>query len=487
MRRLALVFSAALVASSSCIAAPAYVEGTAGGGGTGTGAGGGAGPGTGAGGAGGEGGVTQIDPPAPAWCRFHGTVNNETLFDLRRAPADKGLVGGGGFTGPLVFDQALTPLGSSDGYIAYFDQSGEPGGAYQVGASQIGVVGSLVVSDAGQVFGLGTLVGDLGAFVGDGSEDLFAFEAGVGPVLAAGTALSDGLFDGQTFGSFAYLTGDSDAPGLDLGTGAISSGGVVAGLDLATSSVVWAIPLGAGNAPGSGHNIKVTASGDAWASVALGGPGLTDVVCNGENLVTTAPRQPALLKLGPDGVCTRGRLLPSEMFEDLDLAVLDGERPVLSGHFTGTMIVDGVEATSQAGLEDAFFAVFDDNGDLVTLTTYGGLGTETPNELVLDAAGDAYVVGEFLGSFRAGTMTAESLPDGAQAVFVLKMAPTGQIRWATAFGGDGYQAASALVLDVDGNLFVGGHTAGSIACASPAPQIVGGTDIFIMRFDAATL
>jgi hypothetical protein len=175
------------------------------------------------------------------------------------------------------------------------------------------------------------------------------------------------------------------------------------------------------------------------------------------------------------------------MFEDLDLAVLDGERPVLSGHFTGTMSLDGFDATSQDGLEDAFFAVFDESANVVTFTTYGGSGTETPNELVLDAAGNAFIAGEFLGSFRAGTMTAESLADGDQDLFVVKMTPGGAILWAAAFGGDGYQAASGLVLDADENLFVGGRSAGSIACASPAPEVAGGIDIFLMRFDAATL
>jgi hypothetical protein len=481
MRRVALVLVA-----SSCVAAPSYVGGTGGSGGAGAGS---SVSGSSAGGFGGAGGVVQVDPPAPALCRFHGTVNNESLYDLRRNPSGNGLVAGGGFSGPLVFDSAITAASISDGYVARLDVDGNANGAVKVGITESGSVGAVIPTDSGRTLAVGTLRGDIAPLMGDpgATEDAFITDPDSMPILVAGTAAADGLFDGQAFGGHAFVTGDSDAAGLDLGTGPLSSGGFVAVLDLARYEITAALPLGAGSVAGSGHNVRVTSSGEAWASVALGGPGVTDVVCNGESLVTTAPRQPAILKVGSDGVCTVGRVLPSSIFEDVDLAVIDGTSPVLSGYFTGAMTIDGIEVTSDGDLYNAFLAVFDAEANLASLTAYGGPGAETTNEIIIDDLDRVFVTGQFTGSFRAGTMTAESYPDGEQDIFVMRFTRAGDIVWATAFGGPGYQASSAIAIDEHGNLFVGGNTLGSIACASPAPELVGETDIFLMRFDAATL
>lgn len=455
-------------------------------GGATTDAGGAGGGTTGVGGAGGGAGGS-IAPPLPSWCRFYGTSDEETIWDVRVAADGTSLVGAGQFAGKLALDPSVSVAGATDGFLARFDLQGEPLDVAPLGASEEGVLNVAVAVAPNRVVGLGSFKGTAGSFTSDasGNLDLVATDFASGPLFAAGTTSADRTTDGDARGDRLVLTGDCPA-GLDFGTGPLNSGGYVAFVDLASESVDHAIALGAGSSPGSGHMARFDGEGNVWASAVLGGPGVTDVVCAGRPLVTEAPGQSALLRLGPDGTCLVGRVLPTALLENADLILAEGARPVLSGRFSGTLDVDGLTATATGTETDAFVLFFDEAAQATRLTAYGGLGAEKPNEVVVSPSGFVFVVGEFAGEMVVGTEHASSVED-EDDVYVLKLSPTGEPLWLRAFGGAGRQSATALTFDAQGDLFVGGNAEGSLACASPAPASAGLDDFYLMRFDADTL
>lgn len=444
--------------------------------------------GAGAGGAGGDGGGGgTIAAPLPSWCRFYGTGDEETIWDVRLAGDGKSLVGAGQFAGNLPLDVTVSAAGANDGFLARFDLAGEPTDVAPLGASEEGVLNVAVAAAPNRVVGLGSFKGTAGPFTSDanGNVDLIATDFTDGPLVTAGTSGADRTTDGDAFGGRLVLTGDCPA-GLDFGTGALNSGGYIAFVDIAGETVEHAVALGAGSSPGSGHMARFDATGNVWASAVLGGPGVTDVVCGGQPLVTEAPGQSALLQLAPDGTCAVGRVLPTALLENADLVVIDGARPALSGRFSGNLEVDGFSATSTGTETDAFVLFFDETGQATGLTAYGGLGAEKPNEVVVSPSGFVFVVGEFAGEMTVGDEHASSVED-EDDVFVLKLSPTGEPLWLRAFGGAGRQSATALTFDAEGDLFVGGNAEGSLACASPAPASAGLDDFYLMRFDADSL
>ena len=163
-----------------------------------------------------------------------------------------------------------------------------------------------------------------------------------------------------------------------------------------------------------------------------------------------------------------------------------GARPALSGRFLGDLDVDDFHATSSGTETDAFVLFLDEQTKATGLTTYGGLGAEKPNEVVVAPSGFVFVVGEFAGELVVGDVHASSVED-EDDVFVLKLSPAGEPVWFRAFGGVGRQTATALTFDAAGDLFVGGNAQGSLACASPAPESAGADDFYLMRFDADSL
>jgi hypothetical protein len=443
------------------------------------------GGGAGGDGVGGGGGYGSTDPPLPVWCRFYGGASSEALWDVR--PQGDSLVGAASFAGSFSLPDAVSAEGSSDGLLLRLDVEGNAAVLAQVGATVDGGLNSAIVAGADRVVGAGSFAGEVGAFVSEPMGSVDALVMDEGGALTVGTSTSaDVIVDGDAARGRLVLTGVSGV-GLDLGTGPASSAGFIAFADLATGSVDRVVALGAGSSGGSGHMARFSPAGDAvWASAVLGGPGITDVVCGGAPVVTEAPGQSALLKLAPSGDCMVGRALPMAILPDADLAVLPDGGLILSGRFSGTLEIDGFLATSSGANHDGFVARLGASGTIEALLVYGGSGSELPNEVVVSPSGTVFVAGEFAGEMVVGDASVMSV-DGDDDVYLVKLTPALEVLWLRAFGGEGRQAASALAFDAAGNLFLGGHAEGSLACASPAPVSAGLRDMFLMRFDAATL
>ena len=135
------------------------------------------------------------------------------------------------------------------------------------------------------------------------------------------------------------------------------------------------------------------------------------------------------------------------------------------------------EGHTSAGKEDVFLAKFDSSGEQVWLKQFGTEDTDTAEDIFV-AGGNIYVAGSTLGEIDpAVTKTARD-----NDAYVMKIDSSGEQVWVRQFGGGEAQsdAAFAVAVDGDGNVFVAGRTSGEL----PDKSTWGGFDAFLRKYDA---
>ncbi len=134
--------------------------------------------------------------------------------------------------------------------------------------------------------------------------------------------------------------------------------------------------------------------------------------------------------------------------------------PVTSGAFQ-TSCGGGCSGTT----EDAFVSKLDPTGSFLVYSTYlGGSANDLGNGIALDAAGDAYVVGQTFSSDFPITHGAFQTQCGGSSCsggdgFIAKLTPDGSaLVYSTYLGGTGINQANAIALDPSNNAYVTGYT-----------------------------
>ena len=80
-------------------------------------------------------------------------------------------------------------------------------------------------------------------------------------------------------------------------------------------------------------------------------------------------------------------------------------------------------------------------------------------DIAVDATGNTYVTGEFLGTMRFGNTTLNGSGRLGPTMFIAKLDATGNCRWAVQSDGDG-ESGNAIALDGSGNVYVAGYFLG---------------------------
>jgi hypothetical protein len=156
---------------------------------------------------------------------------------------------------------------------------------------------------------------------------------------------------------------------------------------------------------------------------------------------------------------------------------------IIAGVFDGTVNFGGADLTS-AG-RDIFVAKFSSLGGSFWSRRYGDAAFQYPNSIVADAASNVYFAGEFYGSlnFGGGNLTSA----GANDVFLAKLNFAGNYLWAQRYGDASSQFGPVLALDAAGNVYITGEFMGTINLGGGNfvnPEI-GTTDVFLARLTAA--
>ncbi|MFA6545891.1 MAG: immunoglobulin domain-containing protein, partial [Limisphaerales bacterium] len=148
-----------------------------------------------------------------------------------------------------------------------------------------------------------------------------------------------------------------------------------------------------------------------------------------------------------------------------------------SASFSGSAIL-----TNRGGF-DSFLACFDPNGGLQWVQQIGGTQDDRINGIAADPSGNAYVVGEFMGTTQLpGTNLATAMTD--QNLFVARFSPAGALDWARQAGGTLPDSARAVTLDSNGQIFIAGYFSGAAAFGTERLTSVANTyDAFLARLD----
>ncbi|HRI62476.1 MAG TPA: SBBP repeat-containing protein, partial [Saprospiraceae bacterium] len=150
----------------------------------------------------------------------------------------------------------------------------------------------------------------------------------------------------------------------------------------------------------------------------------------------------------------------------------------------------GVRELNPAGINDAFFAKYDADGDLVWANSISGENNEMGNSIAVDTLGQVYVTGHFINTVDfdpdAATHTLTGLGDFD--IFLAQYDASGHFLSAKSIGGMQKEESTVVALDAWQNIYVAGFFKGT-ADFDPGPDVTnlssaGKDDGFIAKYTA---
>ena len=253
---------------------------------------------------------------------------------------------------------------------------------------------------------------------------------------------------GITYGSFAGAAGLSDGFLARYST---------------TGALVWIRQIGtaaeesaASVATDSQHNVYVT--------------GYTRGTLPGSANANQGASDIYLIKYDQNGNRRWTRQLGSGSMEyAMGVGVDENDEVVIAANTYGT--VPG--AGGSAGGVDYVIARYDTNGNLLSVIQEGTSADDFANDVAIGDAGNIYIAGETSGALSGPS-------NGLADIFVAKYNRSlGQL-WIRQRGTGATDSARSIAVNADGQVFVCGHTSGSLDGHANQGQ----TDAFLLRYDA---
>jgi hypothetical protein len=165
-----------------------------------------------------------------------------------------------------------------------------------------------------------------------------------------------------------------------------------------------------------------------------------------------------------------------------------------TGYFEGTVDFDPGTGTSNhtsTGPRDIFVQKMDSLGNFLWATSFGGPSFDVGQSISIDASGNVYTTGSFVGTadFDPGAGTSNLTSAGSRDIFVQKMDASGNFLWAKSFGGTSNDYGESISLDTSGNLYITGYFRGTVdfdpGVGTSNITTAGGFDIFVQKMDTS--
>ena len=165
----------------------------------------------------------------------------------------------------------------------------------------------------------------------------------------------------------------------------------------------------------------------------------------------------------------------------------------LSGHTlsAGFPTTAGAYDTSLNGGGDIFVTKLDPTGTSLVYSTYlGGSGNDLFGDVVVDAAGNAYLTGLTVsGDFPTTPGAFDAGANGGPDVFAAKLDPTGSaLIHSTYLGGSDFDMVHGIAVDAGGNTYLAGETFSFNFPTTPGAldaTLSGVRDAFVTKLDAS--
>jgi hypothetical protein len=247
----------------------------------------------------------------------------------------------------------------------------------------------------------------------------------------------------------------------------------VAKIDAATGNVVWASSAG-GPDEDQGSAIAIDSSGNVY---------VTGFFSKAAQFESKTIQSSGLLDIFVAKYSPAGKLLwvipAGGMDSDRGHGItVDGKGDVLlSGTFRVKASFGAITLTTAAGYE-AFAAKISADGAFGWAVCPSGEGFDDGQRIAVNAAGDAYVVGSFIGKTTFGASQLVGSSPGYADVLLFKVSSAGVPLWAVSAGGAGFDGGDGVAVDGSGTVIIAGNFSQTATFGAFTLHSVGGPDVF---------
>jgi len=264
---------------------------------------------------------------------------------------------------------------------------------------------------------------------------------------AAGNSYIAGNFTGTiNFGTFT-LTGSGAQADMFL-----------AKLD-ASGNFIWATSVtGANGGPSKIVDISLDATGNCYVAGIFYGT----AVFGNTTLTSLGGDDMFAAKFDSDGNPIWAKRIGENGYDyDGVQIAADASGCYFAGSFSDTLILDSYEFVTTPGTGlDLFLTRLDANGDVVWAKHAEGTpGSIFASGMTIDASGNCYLTGSFFGTANFDNITLAGF--GNNDVFIAKIDTDGNFLWVTEAGGNQLDVVADIAVDASGNSYTTGTFMGS--------------------------
>lgn len=372
-----------------------------------------------------------IDPIARVWGTYYGGSTDDRVTGCSASSLNEVYISG--FT-DQVFGTGIATSGAH--------QSSPAGGAFDAFLAKFNSAGARQ---------WGTFYGGTGNDRGNSCS----VDPSGNIILTGITTTSSGTLIASPGAFQTTLSGGSDAFVVKFNSSGVRIWGTYFGSNAATASE--AANSCATDALGNIYIVGVT-----WGlGSGISTPGTYQTSYSGSGTSETF-----LAKFDPNGNRVWGTYYGTSLNEDAYDCCADAAGNVYMVGYTAQTFTTSVLASIGAhqtsiggGTADGFLAKFDNTGNRVWGTYYGGSQSDYIYSCELNSSGEIYVAGLTQSTSSISTAgTHQFTNSGSGDGFLVKFNGSGARQWGTYYGGTGIDDVKGLSVDIAGNIFIAGNT-----------------------------
>lgn len=157
----------------------------------------------------------------------------------------------------------------------------------------------------------------------------------------------------------------------------------------------------------------------------------------------------------------------------------------LVGTYFNNLTIGASSLSNTTNKQRNFLAKLDGTGALLWLKEIDGTDENAASGLVVDSNGEVYIAGHFYGTaIWDATHTAINTGVGSDS-YVAKYNASGVVQWVQTFGGNDSDAFYAMTIDQNDNLVVGGMFYGTATYGAANFSSVGDADMIVARLSSS--
>ncbi len=266
---------------------------------------------------------------------------------------------------------------------------------------------------------------------------------------------------------------------------------------LNAQNLEWVRSFGGPNGLNTGTTLVVDASGNVYTTGYFEGTADCDPGTGTSYLTSNGGRDVFVQKMNANGNFLWARSFGG-IHEDRGqaIAVDDSGNVYTTGTFIGTVDFDpgtGTSYLTSNGNEDVFVQKMNANGNFLWAGSFGGIHHDEIYSIAVDASGNVYTTGSFMGNVDFDPGPGTSYLVGNASAFMLKLDTNGNFLWARSpdsiyseelpSSSEGY----SITLDASGNVYSTGRFNGTVdfdtGPGNSYHTSAGGGDIFVHKMD----